>query len=122
MEGSASDNNYDENNIDEWPPCPVYNNNYYKFLNSIIHKNEFLNNEYDSATEQEENEQYIYFNQPSKYEYDNNIPELIIIDKVLKKDKPKSNFYKYFFGSILFVSSAITVSYFFSKKRNKNKN
>lgn len=111
MEGSASDNNYDEINND--------NNNYYKFLNSIIHKNEFLNNEYDS-TEQEENEQYIYFNQPSEYEYDNNIPELII-DEV-KKDKPKSNFYKYFFGSILFVSSAITVSYFFSKKRNKNKN
>ena len=112
MEGSASDNNYDE--TDE-----IKNNNYYKFLNSIIHKNEFLNNEYDSATEQEENEQYIYFNQPSEYEYDNNIPELII-DEVLKKDKPKSNFYKYFFGSILFVSSAITVSYFFSKKRNKN--
>jgi len=108
MEGSASDNNYDEINND---------NNYYKFLNSIIHKNEFLNNEYDS----EENEQYIYFNQPSEYEYDNNIPELII-NEVLKKDKPKSNFYKYFFGSILIVSSAITFSYFFSKKRNKNKN
>jgi hypothetical protein len=107
-EGSASDNNYDDN---------YDKNNYYKFLNSIIHKNEFKS-EYDSA---EENEQYIYFNQPSEYEYDNNIPELII-DEVLKKDKPKSNFYKYFFGSILFVSSAITVSYFFSKKRNKNKN
>lgn len=107
----------EENNIEG-------NNNYYKFLNSIIHRNEFKSNpsEYDSATEQEENEQYIYFNKPSKYKYENNIPELIIDEVVLKKDKPKSNFYKYFFGSILIVSSAITVSYFFSKKRNKNKN
>jgi len=92
-------------------------NNYYKFLNSIIHRNEFLNNEYDST---EENEQYVYFNQPSEYKYED-VPT-IIVDQVSKKDKPKSNFYKYLFSSVLIVTSAITVSYFFSKKRNKNKN
>jgi len=117
MEGSASDNNYDDNYDDNYDK-----NNYFKFLNSIIHKSEFkseYNSEEDSG---EENEQYIYFNQPSQYKYEDDIPT-IIVDQVSKKDKPKSNFYKYLFGSVLIVTtSVITVSYFFSKKRNKNKN
>jgi len=107
-EGSASDNNYDDN---------YDKNNYYKFLNSIIHKDEFKS-EYDSG---EENEQYIYFNQPSEYQYEDDIPTIIVDEVPTKKDKPKSNFYKYFLGSILVVSSAITISYYFSKKKNKNK-
>lgn len=102
----------EENNIEG-------NNNYYKFLNSIIHKNEFLNNEYDSDFQNATDQETFFLEE--KYD---DIPEQIVVyeEVVLKKDKSKSNFYKYFFGSIFVVSSAITISYFFSKKRNKNKN
>ena len=95
------------------------NNNYFNFLNSIIHKTEFK--DLDESDSEEEYKQYIYFNKASEYQYENDIEELIIDEVIVKKDEPKTNFYKYFFSSIFIVSSAATVSYLFSKKRNNNK-
>jgi len=105
-----------ENTIAERP------NNYYKFLNSIINnKNQsFLEYEYPVAREQH----IIYFNDDNNnYEYDDNVPEQIVDEVVPKKiQKPKSNFYKYLFGSMLLTCTSVTVSYYFYKKKNKNKN
>lgn len=104
-----------ENTIAERP------NNYYKFLNSIINnKNQsFLEYEYPVAREQH----IIYFNDDNNYEFDDNIPEQIVDEVVPKKiQKPKSNFYKYLFGSMLLTCTSVTVSYYFYKKKNKNKN
>lgn len=104
-----------ENTIAERP------NNYYKFLNSIINnKNQsFLEYEYPVAREQH----IIYFNDDNNYEFDDNVPEQIVDEVVPKKiQKPKSNFYKYLFGSMLLTCTSVTVSYYFYKKKNKNKN
>ena len=106
-----------ENTIAERP------NNYYRFLSTIINnKNEsFLDYEgYPIAKEQH----IIYFNN-SNYEYDvqDDIPEQRVDEVVTKKiQKPKSNFYKYLFGSMLLTCTSVTVSYYFYKKKNKNKN
>jgi hypothetical protein len=111
---------------------PKHESNYFKFLNSIIDKNEFKLNNYDSDDEIEQEQEGELINEQEIFFYDNkydiqDIPsdfeekiELKVKQKV--ELKPKSNFYKYLFSSVLIVTSVITVSYFFSKKRNKNKN
>jgi hypothetical protein len=74
--------------------------------------------------EREVEQPELIFPNQSNYQYE--ILEILSDEENVEKPKPKSNFYKYaiasgILGSVVMITS-FSVSYFFSKKRNKNKN